>query len=205
MEARRTGSLRGFTLVELLLVILIIAVLSALLFPVLSSARRSSRLARCSENLRQIGAAARMYADDYSAFPLMGRVFRSRYVPDRRVLVCPEDRTFVPEGAMSSYVYRPFLPPDFRSMEGNADIDPTVVLLSCENHLARKTIVEGDAFRPGPPAYPYYLVLRAGGAVHRVHASQVREAPVPAERPTFTRSYPGEPAFVSRGRIADAH
>ena len=61
---RGPGAGSGFTLIELLVVIAIIAVLAALLLPVLAKARESARATRCLNNLRQIGFAARLYADD---------------------------------------------------------------------------------------------------------------------------------------------
>lgn len=56
---------RGFTLIELLVVIAIIALLAAILFPVFSRARESARGAQCQSNLKQIGAASLMYAQDW--------------------------------------------------------------------------------------------------------------------------------------------
>jgi prepilin-type N-terminal cleavage/methylation domain-containing protein/prepilin-type processing-associated H-X9-DG protein len=55
----------GFTLVELLVVIAVIALLAALLFPVFASARARARQTACLSNLSQIGRAALMYAGDY--------------------------------------------------------------------------------------------------------------------------------------------
>ena len=60
----------GFTLVELLTVIAIIAVLAAILFPVFAKARGKAREVACNANLRQIGLAVKMYTQDYDeAYP----------------------------------------------------------------------------------------------------------------------------------------
>lgn len=58
----------AFTLVELLTVIGIIALLAALLFPVFATARGKAREITCVSNLRQIGLAIKMYAQDYDEY-----------------------------------------------------------------------------------------------------------------------------------------
>ncbi len=57
---------RGFTLVELLVVIVAVAILAALLLPVLNRSKQSAQSAKCINNLRQFGFSAQMYWEDNS-------------------------------------------------------------------------------------------------------------------------------------------
>lgn len=58
----------GFTLVELIVVMAIIAILASLLFPALAQAKEKANRTICATNLRQIGMATLMYLSDYRDF-----------------------------------------------------------------------------------------------------------------------------------------
>lgn len=82
---------RAFTLVELLIVIAVLAILAALLFPVFASARQKARQTTCTSNLRQIGMAIAIYRQDWGHYvPVMvGRRFWMEVQPGRQGLIDP--------------------------------------------------------------------------------------------------------------------
>lgn len=85
----RNNVANGFTLVELLVVIAIVAVLAAILFPVLAKARESARATTCSSNQRQISLTLHMWAQDHDeTLPKTETIWQDLDLTSK-LLICP--------------------------------------------------------------------------------------------------------------------
>ena len=124
MSARRetTG---GFTLIELLVVIAIISVLAAILFPVFAQARAKAYQAQCASNLRQIGLALVMYAQDNDDTLMPGHL-RATPLPGSPSPAPPASYYGGWAGPCSVYVQAPhlFRCPTDATPDGTADGEP---------------------------------------------------------------------------------
>lgn len=107
MSPTGRGQGRGFSLIELLVVIAIIALLAAILFPVLSQAKNAAKRSVCLSNLMQIGKASLMYASDADG--------RMMWVPDSDLQLTPPVNTSGKRyNSMGSFM--PLLDPYARSV-----------------------------------------------------------------------------------------
>ena len=102
----------AFTLIELLVVMAIIALMAALLVPVLAAAQERSRRSACAHNLHQIGLAVSLYAADYDgqmtpAYIFLDRPGASRGFPDLLVPYAPDPNIWIcPNGYWTYYLER---------------------------------------------------------------------------------------------------
>ncbi|HEY3333328.1 MAG TPA: DUF1559 domain-containing protein [Capsulimonadaceae bacterium] len=106
---------KAFTLIELLIVISIIAILAAILFPVFMSAREKARQSTCASNEKQLGIAFLQYIQDYDdMFPTnigasitpsgtgwAGTIYP--YVKSTSAFMCPDDNSKYPDAAYNAY------------------------------------------------------------------------------------------------------
>jgi prepilin-type N-terminal cleavage/methylation domain-containing protein len=181
---RKTIRIRGFTLIELLVVIAIIALLSGLLFPALKNSLENSRVTACAFNLKNIGQALYIYADDNNSllppFENNGTTWDSVLLPnlgsETRIFLCPSDpyidrfetvkrpRSYAVNGGQK-YLAGDF---PFGSFNGQGPL-----LLEHLQSRSGKTILVGE--RPGSSKadrgysgeFPFCTLDQVPGAVHR--------------------------------------
>jgi prepilin-type N-terminal cleavage/methylation domain-containing protein/prepilin-type processing-associated H-X9-DG protein len=109
---------RAFTLIKLLVVIAIIAILAAILFPVFAQAREKARQTACLSNAKQLGLALNMYAQDYdevvphqwwthsgcTEWDCTPAWQLSPYTKSTQVWICPSKGRGVPDPSVTKFI-----------------------------------------------------------------------------------------------------
>jgi prepilin-type N-terminal cleavage/methylation domain-containing protein len=109
---RATKQVRAFSMIELLVVTAIIAILTAILLPVLSSAKTRAQRTACMDNLKQLNVGIHIYADENGdTLPNVGSITYITYreavkgqlglnrvsSPQDRIFTCPADMFYYDE------------------------------------------------------------------------------------------------------------
>jgi prepilin-type N-terminal cleavage/methylation domain-containing protein len=106
MRCCQASRRHGFTVVELLVSISIVAILTAVLLPAVQNARAASRLMTCRNNLRQIGLALYSHHEQYAYFPHLR--YRLDLLPFLELTAVKDrfdGRTYVVFGGMSAELF----------------------------------------------------------------------------------------------------
>ena len=165
---------KGYTLVELIVVIGILAVVASILFPALSAAKDRANAAVCTSNLHQLGLGMELYHADNGVYPAPMVTSFDSYISNAK-LICPAApgaQNFSAYGDLASFNWK-FIQPEVQAQadslrkcfEKRGAEFPLLVDL---NHLPK--ILRPDDLLPG-----FVLVYRVSGAVNWISKQRVAE------------------------------
>ncbi len=185
MRIRRPAN-AGFSVVELLVALGVIAIISAVLFPVFVTARRDARMTACASNLHQVGLSLRMYANDNNGdYPPNNVYIRDAvgdhgqlvwglltpYTHNTQVFHCPDERGRFDK--ILGYEYRVGLrgePTDPYTKPPQPGSGTVVAV--CSQHTERSGddgwVIDASGHEIGP-----LIVVREDGSTSRIQASRV--------------------------------
>jgi len=180
---------RGFTLIELLVVIAIIAILAAILLPALRQAKEKAKQSACANNLRQLGLALNMYAQDHdgdlpkpidtasgsASWYWALKIYRTGYVKATDAFCCPSwppyqlkaNQLFMTYGmrVRVAGLWTAFSPPSLQKAE--AYTNPSDFLI-----LADSIFDPPAPFGATPHYYQRYYLYPNEGDIHLRHVGQ---------------------------------
>ncbi len=115
---------KGFTISELLFVLLIALIVAGLMMPLIRHSRIRNERILCANNLREIGLGLYIYAKEHEgAFPpALKALYDEQYLADERVMDCPATRS---TGTPAS--------PDYMYVPGLTVKDPSLLALAGDN------------------------------------------------------------------------
>jgi len=168
----------GFSLIELLVVIGIIALLAAILFPVFSKVREKSRQATCGSNLRQITLGVLQYVQDsdeclpflaYNDHNHLGDDWQTTTMPYTKsvgIWQCPDASAYVTSDAFCRSFGAPFLlQPSGYAYNETAAAQTTPGQIDADGPTNGKTFAPATLGKCEHPAQTFLVMDKGAGAV----------------------------------------
>lgn len=180
---------KGISLVEILVVLVIIGILSAIVYSVVAGARNSARRSVCFSNLRQVGAALALYRTDWDDQNPKDYVVRDpkpqrhawilleTYSKTSAIFRCPDEAGS--EYDSLGYIYRTGPKKVDEKDRTVLGVEPTSVTVFCMEHLKKHVIKTGIGTlaeydeTPEKKHIGMFQYLTADGSVHSVDANAV--------------------------------
>ena len=170
----------GFTLVEMLAAISIVAIVAAILFPVFASVRRKARMTQCASNLHQIGLALHQYANDndgnyppddpvLSHNPHLVWTLLTPYTHNADVFHCPDTLGDFNRGYFYNYGAMPFFYAPALTRKAPRPGSGAVVA-ECDAHMKREG--DGWALDENGKGIGPIIVVREDGSTSQIQGSQ---------------------------------
>lgn len=149
-KRRRVRMQSGYTLIEILVTMMIVALLASILFVLFARAKKAALSSSCISNLHQVGLAANLYQADWdgqmpydkvttmTAWKRKAWELLARYAKSPKVFVCPDVVGL--ESDAVGYIYRAGPMRHIDDNRAPQRLEATSVIAYCMDHLDRKVV-----------------------------------------------------------------